>query len=146
MTSSPFPSSHHFLVIDHHHDRRFLLVKSLLRKFPNAVIDEMADGEPAITLASERSFDAIIIHRTSEFFGVELVEKLRAANPKVPIVMVSSIDRAEAAYAVGADAFLLFDEWLRIGSVVRDLLEKGSPPAKTDLPTPAKAKTDLQSS
>jgi CheY-like chemotaxis protein len=145
MTSSPFPS-HHFLVIDHHHDRRFLLVKSLLRKFPNASIEEVADGEPAIALASERTFAAIIVHRTSEYFGSELVERLRAANPNVPIMMVSSIDRAEDARAAGADAFLLYDEWLRIGSVVKDLLEKGRPPSQTDFRAPAPAQPDEPSS
>lgn len=136
MTSSSLLKPLRFLVIDHHQDSRFLLVKSLLRKFPHALIEEVADGEPALALASERTFDAIITHRTIEYFGTELVEKLRASHPNVPIVMVSSIDRTEAALAAGADSFLLYDEWLRIGSVVKDLLEKGRPPSKADRPAP----------
>jgi hypothetical protein len=37
-------------------------------------------------------------------------------------VMVSGMDREEAALAAGADVFLHYDEWLRIGSVVEQLL------------------------
>lgn len=141
--SSSLPGPLRFLVIDHHQDSRFLLVKSVLRKFPQALIEEVADGEPALALAAAGRFDAIITHRTIEYFGAELVEKLRAQNPNVPIVMVSSIDRAEAALAAGADGFLLYDEWLRIGSVVKELLEKGRPPSKSQGTVPQAAPAEV---
>jgi hypothetical protein len=37
-------------------------------------------------------------------------------------VMVSGIDRTDAALRAGATCFLNYDEWLRVGSLVTDLL------------------------
>lgn len=114
-----------FLVVDHHKDSRFLLVKCLHRKFPRAEILEAEDGELAIKLAGRRDLTAIVTHRTREYFGTELVEKFREVNQAVPIVMVSGIERTIPALAAGADRFMLYDEWLRIGTIVKDLLERG---------------------
>jgi hypothetical protein len=43
--------------------------------------------------------------------------------------MVSGIDRSEAALAAGANAFLPYDEWLRIGTVVEHYMRSAEPPA-----------------
>jgi DNA-binding NarL/FixJ family response regulator len=126
-----------FLVVDHNCDSRFLLVKCLLRKFPNAVVQEAKDGDSAIKMARRGGLTAIISHRTTEMLGVELVEKFREADRTVPIVMVSGIDRTQPALAAGADRFLLYDEWLRIGTVVQELLaerESQGPFVHIDLP------------
>lgn len=127
MSETERPSPLRFLVVDHHHDSRFLLVKSLLRKFPQAVIQEVEDGETAIEVVRTTELAAIITHRTREYFGTEMVEKLRAVNPDVPIVMVSGIERTTPALAAGADRFMLYDEWLRTGTLVKELLEQGRP-------------------
>jgi len=113
-----------FLVVDHNCDSRFLLVKCLLRKFPDAAIDETDDGDLAIELVRHADITAVISHRTTEQLGVELVAAFRAVNPAIPIVMVSGIDRTPPAIAAGADRFLLSDEWLRLGTVVEELLHK----------------------
>ena len=113
-----------FLVVDHNCDSRFLLVKCLLRKFPNSVILEARDGESALEMARRGGLTAIISHRTTEMIGVELIEKFREVDLSVPIVMVSGIDRTAPALAAGADRFLLYDEWLRIGTVVQELIAK----------------------
>ncbi|HVU33712.1 MAG TPA: response regulator [Opitutaceae bacterium] len=118
----------HFLVVDHHKDSRFLLVKCLQRKFPDAVIEEAEDGDAAIEIAQHPDLAAIVTHRTREYYGTELVEKFRAVNDRVPIVMVSGIERTIPALAAGADRFMLYDEWLRIGTLVKELLEQGRPP------------------
>jgi CheY-like chemotaxis protein len=117
-----------FLVIDHYKDSRFLLVRCLLRKFPGAAIEEAEDGDRAIQLARQRDLAAIITHRTREYFGTELVAKLRAVNEQVPIVMVSGIERTAPAIAAGADRFMLYDEWLRVGTIVKELLDTGRLP------------------
>ncbi len=113
-----------FLVVDHNADSRFLLVKCLLRKFPNAVIQEAQDGESAIEMARRGGLAAIVSHRTDEMLGVQLVERFRAVDHGVPIVMVSGIDRTGPALAAGADRFLLYDEWLRIGTVVQEVISQ----------------------
>ena len=111
-----------FLVIDDNRDSRFLLTKTLLRKFPDAVLHECETRDAAFEIVRSRKLAAIISHRTSDTPGIELLQELRTASPEVPIVMVSGVDRADAALVAGADRFFLYDEWLRIGTVVGDLV------------------------
>lgn len=54
---------------------------------------------------------------------------IRALDSNIPIVAVSGLDRAQLAWPQGATAFLLYDEWLRVGSVVADAL--ASPKTKS---------------
>lgn len=111
-----------FLVIDDNADSRFLLVKTLLRKFPSAVIQECQEAGCAIESARHEGLAAIVTHRSTEIPGLKLVPLLREANPLVPIIMVSGANRRVEAIAAGADEFLLYDEWLRIGTVVAGLI------------------------
>ncbi len=113
-----------FLVIDDNADSRFLLVKTLLRKFPNAVIHECQSSSAALEMAKTRDLAAIVSHRTTETAGIILLRDIRGMNPDVPMVMVSGIDRSELALAAGADRFLLYDEWLRIGTMVEELISQ----------------------
>jgi DNA-binding NtrC family response regulator len=117
-------SPYRFLIIDENADSRFLLVKTLLRKFPTALLQECHDCDTATHTAQTDKLTAIVAHRTFECDGITLIELLRRVNPTVPIVMVSGIDRTPRALAAGANAFLNYDEWLRIGSVVSDVLAK----------------------
>jgi DNA-binding NtrC family response regulator len=107
-----------FLVVDFQRESRFLLVKTLLRKFPRAVIRECEDAEQAVQMARTQHIACIVTHRTFETPGADLVRKLRKVDPNVPIVMVSGMDRARAAMDAGATSFLNYDEWLRIGTIV----------------------------
>ena len=124
------PSSPKFLVVDDNTDSRFLLVKTLLRKFPKSVVQETQDAATASELAASDQVSAIVVHRAVDIDGVTLVRLIRDANPVVPIVMVSGIDRSKSAVEAGATAFLNYDAWLRIGSVVAELLEVGKPTAR----------------
>jgi DNA-binding NarL/FixJ family response regulator len=131
------PAPHQFLVIDFHRESRYLLVKTLQRKFPDAVIHEADDATRAVELTRSGQLSAVITHRTFDVTGAELVKQLRAADASVPIVMVSGMDRAADALGAGATSFLPYDEWLRIGSVVEAHMATPAPPrleTKTDLP------------
>ncbi len=122
------PSHPKFLVVDDNVDSRFLLVKTLLRKFPRSVIHETREAPAAIEMVTSNRLDAVISHRAADVDGLSLVRSMREANPAVPIVMVSGIDRSKAAREAGATVFLSYDEWLRIGSVVAAMIssEKSS--------------------
>lgn len=140
------PQPESFLVIDDNADSRFLLVKTLLRKFPRATIQECYSADKAIDYARRHRLSAIITHRTTEMAGLAVLRRLRETCPTTPVVMVSSIDRKEAALAAGAAAFLLYDEWLRIGTIVTALLAapadpKSKDPDVDDTPSPAPAGT-----
>lgn len=112
----------HFLVIDDNPDARFLITKTLLRKFPKSVTQECEDAEVALTLAADPRLTVIVVHRLWDVDGASMVRRLRAVNPTVPIVAVSGMNRAIESLAAGASAFLLYDEWLRIGTLVAELL------------------------
>jgi DNA-binding NarL/FixJ family response regulator len=111
-----------FLVVDFHAESRYLLVKTLLRKFHDAIVHEIDDADAASDLVRSGELSAVILHRTFDVSGVELIRAFRALDPMIPIVMVSGIDREEAALAAGANRFLHYDQWLRIGSVVDSIL------------------------
>jgi CheY-like chemotaxis protein len=115
-------STRKFLIVDDNPESRFLLVKTLLRKFPDAVLQETHDGDSALQLAKSGPPDAIIVHRAADVDGIALTRRLRETESTVPIVMVSGMDRSKDALAAGANTFLNYDAWLRIGSVVAALL------------------------
>jgi CheY-like chemotaxis protein len=135
------PAPRKFLVVDDNSDSRFLLVKTLLRKFPHAVIQECQDGDVAVELLKTENLDALVVHRAAEIDGLTLIRMLRHANSAIPIVMVSGIDRSKESIAAGATCFLNYDAWLRIGSVVAELLtgsevkSDGLKPPKTETAT-----------
>lgn len=101
-----------------------LLAKTLMRKFPQAVVFECQHGDAAVRLVAAEKISAVVAHRTFDYDGETLVSLLRRVNPKVPIVMVSGYDRSDRAVAAGADAFLNYDAWLKIGSVVAEVIAR----------------------
>ena len=123
---------HKVLVIDDNPESRFLLTRTLVRKFPLSVVLECADAGTAVLTTRRETLDVIILHRTADVPGVELIEMLRAVTRAVPIIMVSGIDRATEAAAAGANFFLSYDEWLRIGTVVAELLSLPPPADGSD--------------
>lgn len=139
------PSPLNFLVVDDNPDSRFLLVRTLLRKFPTAVVQECQGADETLALVRQpEALTAVIVHRATEMTGIAMLGEIRAVAPKTPLVMVSSIDRRDAALAIGADAFLLYDEWLRIGTVVATLMARlaegrSIPPFASEDPEPASA-------
>jgi DNA-binding response OmpR family regulator len=124
--------SYRFLIIDDNGDSRSLLVRTLIRKLPAAVVQECQHADPAVTLARSGKFSAIITHRTFEFDGIALVALLRAANPAVPILMVSGRDRENDALGAGATRFMSYDEWLRLGNVMAALLAQTRSPFESE--------------
>lgn len=115
-----------FLVIDDNRDSRFLLTRTLLRKFPDAILHECESSQAALEVVRTRHLCAIISHRTIDTPGIDLLLELRALNQEVPIVMVSGANQEAAALAGGADQFFLYDEWLRIATVVDDVVARRS--------------------
>jgi response regulator RpfG family c-di-GMP phosphodiesterase len=127
-STSPFDESRlpirdlRFLVIDDNPDGRFLVSKTLLRKFPNSVVIEAQTGDAAFRVLATEKVTLIVCHRTFEFDVIALVKEIRSRNATIPIVVMSGIDRSESVRSVGADAFLTYEEWLMIGNRVADLL------------------------
>lgn len=120
-----------FLIVDHNTDGRTLLARTLKRRFPEATIIESVEWEHAAVQVKNANPDAILIHRTLEFDGLTLIALFRHVKPTVPIIAVSGHDVERQALAAGANAFLNYDSWLRVGTVVADVLDGAdvAPPA-----------------
>jgi DNA-binding NtrC family response regulator len=112
-----------FLVVDDVPENRFLLAKTLLRKFPGAIVQECEETVTSITAARDDRLTAVVVHRAIDSDGVSLTAAIRSANPMVPIIIVSGQESCPGAIKAGANVFLNFEAWLRIGTVVADLLE-----------------------
>jgi hypothetical protein len=113
-----------FLVIDSFEEMRLLVVRTLRRVFPQAEIIEAHDFEEALSLVATEHYDAIVVHRAIGADAPTTIRCIRQHTTMVPIVSVSSIDRTDAVLAAGANVFLNFEEWLRVGTVVADLLAR----------------------
>lgn len=115
-----------FLVIDDNPEARFLITKTLQRKFPKSILRECTDVDTSVASARKEKFDAIVLHRAFDADATQLIRELRAVSPEVPIVAVSGYNRAQETLAAGATRFHSYDEWLRIGSVVAEVLGLGN--------------------
>lgn len=115
---------HKFLVVDDVPDNRFLVSKSLLKRFPTSIVQECEESTPAIAAAQHDRLSAIIVHRGRDVDGPTMVALLRRVNPSVPIVMVSGRESCPAAIEAGANAFLNYESWPRIGALVDQTMEE----------------------
>jgi CheY-like chemotaxis protein len=111
-----------FLLVDDSPDGRYLISKTLLRKFPRATVIECRTAETAFAALAKEMPSLIVTHRTYEFNGIDLLRALRQRAPGVLILMTSGVDRREHALEAGADAFYTYDEWLMVGNHVAQLL------------------------
>jgi CheY-like chemotaxis protein len=115
-----------FLLIDDNSAGRFLISKTLLRHYPQALVQEFQELGAATqflrTLPPSDHGTIVIAHKTDRVNGRELVSALRAAHASVPIVWTAERDQAQWAQAAGATRFLERDAWLLIGITVDDLV------------------------
>lgn len=131
MQSPLFPK---FLVVDDNSENRFFVTKTLLRKFPQAIVQEVQESVPAKLAASSEKLAAIIVHRAVDLEGVPLIKELRSIDANIPILMVSGRIECPEAFEAGANAFLNYDAWLRIGTVVEELVgQQGPKPGRSSL-------------
>lgn len=113
-----------FLIIDDHPERRGLVARTLMRKFPHSTVSECQTAEAAFNFLEKQTPSLIVAHRTIEFDALSLVRELRQRAPDAPILMSAGIDRREAALKAGADDFIMYDEWLMVGNRVLEMLAR----------------------
>jgi hypothetical protein len=115
-----------FLVVGHSRDNAVLIIRALSRKFPLCDIVQLNKTSEAIGLLSTKHVDAIVVHRAVVSDTVETVSVLRTIS-RAPIIALSGADRRNAILAAGATAYLNFDEWMLLGSIVANALRKPPP-------------------
>lgn len=120
------PNLRKFLIVDDELNSRFLISKTLLRHYPNAVVQECQELDTALevvrALPASDHHTVVIAHRTARAEGKEVVAALRAVHPSVPIVWTGKSDQMIQTKSVGATRFLDEQAWLLIGQTVQDLI------------------------
>ena len=129
MSSGPLS----FLIVDDNADGRFLLEKTLLRCFPRAGVHACVDIDVATAFVKKLHPAVIVVHRAGGLDGLESIRRMRAVS-SAPIVYVSGYDRTDEAKRAGANCYLNYDAWLRIGTVVADLLPHTVEPEEGTVP------------
>src|SRR5258708_7097997 len=95
-----------FLVVDDVSENRFLITKTLLRKFPNSLVQECDGSIAALAATGHDRLSAIIVHRAADADGLSLISEMRKINSSVPIVYVSGRETCPGAIEAGATTFL----------------------------------------
>jgi CheY-like chemotaxis protein len=127
---NPLPK---FLVVDDVSENRYLIAKVLLQKFSGCLLQECEESAPALVAAQSDRLTAAVVHRASDVDGLTLIALLRRVNPSVPIIMVSGRESCPGAIEAGANAFLNYESWLRVGTVVEEAITAerlAAPPAR----------------
>lgn len=114
------------MVIDDVEENRFLLAKTLLRKFPGARIREYEEADAALAALIADPPALVVAHRSLDLDGLALVRAVRQAAPTLPIVAVSSRADWPESLSAGANEFLNYEAWLRIGVLAERLLASPS--------------------
>jgi len=103
-------STHKTLIVEDNDSFRQALRSLLNSRYPSMSIREARDGREALNELSAFDPDLIFMDiKLPEENGLELTGKIRASNPKVKIIILTSHDLPEyreAARAEGADHFL----------------------------------------
>lgn len=101
-------SGAHLLIVDD--DRTFRLSTATLLRQDGHEVTEAGDGQRAVALLKERTFDLILLDlRMPGLDGIAIVEVLRTWGHDTPILMISgygTVDTAVSALQTGADDFL----------------------------------------
>jgi CheY-like chemotaxis protein len=111
------------LIVDDNAAFRKTLKGILLARFPSTHIREAEDGNRAIKNAEKRTPDLIFMDvRLPGENGFQVTRRIKAANPEIVIIMITSYDSPEyreAAFASGADFFIS-----KTASTAKDVLER----------------------
>jgi DNA-binding NarL/FixJ family response regulator len=97
------------IVDDEAHVR--VLIRMLLKQLGVETVWEAADGSAALEQAAVHKPDAILLDiNLPQVGGLEVLAKLKAAHPKIPVIIVSSQSTMKTvmqARELGAEAYVL---------------------------------------
>jgi CheY-like chemotaxis protein len=97
----------HIVIADDEDDVREFLLRAVRRYAPHAEVTAVNDGVAALEIMRQRGCDLLISdHRMPRMTGLELLQTVRAAQPILPVVIISADVTAEiAAIEAGVTAF-----------------------------------------
>jgi serine/threonine-protein kinase len=101
------------LIADDDDDWRSIIVSALRARFPNAVIDEVGDGELALAAFERNPYSVVLVDlQMPEMDGTKLTLLLRSveSSARTPIIVLTAAGGPrewQRLSAIGADAFLV---------------------------------------
>ncbi|MDB4944620.1 MAG: serine/threonine protein kinase [Labilithrix sp.] len=101
------------LIADDDDDWRELIVSSLRERFPNAVIDQVGDGERALEAFEKNPYSCVLVDlQMPQMDGAKLTLLLRSveSSARIPIIVLTAAGGPrewQRLSAIGADAFLV---------------------------------------
>jgi serine/threonine-protein kinase len=101
------------LIADDDDDWRTIISSSLKSRFPNAVIDEVGDGEAALEAFEKNPYSVVLVDlQMPEMDGAKLTLLLRSIDgtQRTPIIVLTAAGGPrewQRLSAMGADAFLV---------------------------------------
>jgi DNA-binding NtrC family response regulator len=114
-----------FIIIDDNRDGRFVLSRALFRDYRTATLHEFRDLMAARELLAKLPPDGgqtvVLLHRTAQLAGAELIRSVRALHPGVILVALGAPASARTAIEAGATCFLEYEAWLRLGPMIKEL-------------------------
>ena len=122
---------HKFLVISDVPDNRFIFVRTLLRKFPDALIEECQLSTTAIGALQANVPSVILAHRSSDIDLGHLIPLLRHVSASVPIIAITGRNNPIEIAQLGANAVLTSDAWQVLDELVDEVLLKPEQPLRT---------------
>lgn len=101
-------TTYHIIVADDTDSIRGLIVRVIARTYAAIRISSVTDGQDALDIFFNEGADLIVTNNDMpRVKGLELIRRVRAVQPDLPIIMVSGDPTiAPAAFAVGATRFV----------------------------------------
>ncbi len=139
LTTSQDPTAIHVLVVDDNDVNRLVVSTTLMRSFPNAIIEQAANGQEGLQKMRSTAFDVVLIDLVMpDMDGSEVVAKVRQSCPEpfcsVPVIALTAnvaqdaVDRCNAA---GVNEVLAkpFDRQILIRAIRHYTVDKDLPRA-----------------
>ncbi len=125
--------SERFLIVDDDADSAFLARRNLQTVFPQAIVDQVQAGQPALELLAKHTYTAVITdYRMPWMDGLTLVRKIREQGITTLIVMRTAMEDIEnLARSAGVDYVLPWFRWRELGEIVKELLHAHTPSPST---------------
>ena len=114
------------LLLDTSDTGRARLVRTLLRKFPKAVVLECRDASTATKIAPSEGVDVAVVHCTWEMNCDQIIREMRRVAADVPVLVLSA--EVPGENRGGKVRYLDNEQWLLVGNTVAELVRQTAKP------------------
>lgn len=118
------PAPKRFLVVERDDDLRFFYGRDLRAAFPGCSVVEAESCSGALASLAEARVDAAIVNQVAtDARGPEILRRLRAECPDLPLISVGESTLKNDALKAGASAFVEAGKPQELGAAVQHALK-----------------------